>query len=466
MTDIIEFEDLKEEIISLLESSQDMSILREKIDKYHDYEIAKAIVDMSKELRTVLYSILPKKMLSDVFAELAPEDAFWILEDTSLTVITRIFSEMEVDDLVDIINIVEDKDDRITYLSLINVEKRIAVKTLIDFDDSLVGSIMNNTFIVVHKTDTVKQGIKTVVLEAPDNEYINNIYVTDDDDLLVGALSLKELISAGNDRNQLIQDIMSENLVYVTPSTENEDALVIMQNYDFQLLPVVDKYQKLIGIISFDDMIETLSYESEMDYSSLAGISEVSIDNRETVWETIKKRMPWLIVLLFINLITSSIISSYESALLILPTLSIFMPLILNMAGNSGTQSLGIVIRLFAKNQLDEKKSIFKHLLNEFLTGLVNGIIIAVMLFIIVMLFNLIRGEELVKGFKFALVIALSINIALIVSTVSGTVIPLVINLFKLDPAVASGPFITTINDILSLLIYFGLATILISSFT
>jgi len=142
------------------------------------------------------------------------------------------------------------------------------------------------------------------------------------------------------------------------------------------------------------------------------------------------------------------------------------MPLILNMAGNSGTQSLGIVIRLFAKNQLDEKKSILKHLLNEFLTGVVNGLIIAVSLFIIVMVFNLIRGEELVKGIKFALVIALSINIALIVSTVSGTVIPLIINLFKLDPAVASGPFITTINDILSLLIYFGLATILISSFT
>ena len=465
MNDPNMFKNLEEEIIFLLESTDDINVLKEEIDKYHDYEIARAITDMSKEHRTILYSILPKKMLSDVFAELPPEDAFWILEDTSIAVITRIFSEMEVDDLVDIINIVEDKDDRVTYLSLINVEKRIAVRTLIDFDDSLVGSIMNNTFIEVRKLDTVKQAIKTVVLEAPDNEYINNIYVTEDEKL-IGALSLKELISAGNNRNQLIQDIMSENLVFVTPSTENEDALVIMKNYDFQLLPVVDKYQKLIGIISFDDMIETLSYESEMDYSSLAGISEVSIDDRETVWETIKKRMPWLIVLLFISLITSSIIASYESALLILPTLSIFMPLILNMAGNSGTQSLGIVIRLFAKNQLDEKKSILKHLLNEFLTGVVNGLIIAVSLFIIVMVFNLIRGEELVKGIKFALVIALSINIALIVSTVSGTVIPLIINLFKLDPAVASGPFITTINDILSLLIYFGLATILISSFT
>ena len=211
-------------------------------------------------------------------------------------------------------------------------------------------------------------------------------------------------------------------------------------------------------------MIETLSYESEMDYSSLAGISEVSVDERETVWETIKKRMPWLLVLLFINLFTSSIISNHEATLLALPTLAIFMPLILNMAGNSGTQSLGIVIRLFAKNELDERKSVWKHLLNELLTGLVNGLIIATLLFLIVILFNLTRGTNFTDGLEFALVIALSINVALIVSTVSGTVIPLIINLFKLDPAVASGPFITTINDIFSLLIYFGLATVLINT--
>ncbi len=463
MNELYQYEISNAEIILLLESDLDFNLKREEIDKYHDYEIAKALQEMSKNTKNILYSILPSKALADVFEELTPEDAFWILEETSLGVITKIFNEMEVDDLVDIIDIVEDKEDRITYLSLIKVDKRITVRKYLDFDDSLVGSIMNNSFIEVKKTDTVKEAIKKVVTEAPDCEFINNVYVSDNDKL-IGALSLKELISAGNDRTQKVEDLMSENLLYVNPSTENEDALVLMQNYDFQLLPVVDKYMKLIGIISFDDMVDTLSHESEMDYSSLAGISEVSIDDRETVWETIKKRLPWLLVLLFINLITSGIISKYENALLLLPTLAIFMPLILNMAGNSGTQSLGIVIRLFAKNQLDERKSILKHLLNELLTGIVNGLIIAVILFLMVLVFNFARGEDFTKGLQFALVIALSINVALIVSTVSGTVIPLIINLFKLDPAVASGPFITTINDILSLLIYFGLATLLISS--
>jgi magnesium transporter len=451
------------EIINIIEFKHDLETKRELIDEYHDYEIAEALQVMSKETRNILYEVLQAKALADVFEELTPEDAFLILEETSLTTITKTFKEMEVDDLVDIIEFAEDEEDRITYLSLIEANKRLVVKKLIAFDDDLVGSIMNNSFIEVDKTDTVKQAIKKVVESAPDTEYINNIYVTENDKL-IGALSLKELLSAGNDQTKPVEDLMSENLIYIQVSSKNEDALLLMKNYDFQLLPVVDKYRKLIGIISFDDMIDTLQEESEQDYSSLAGISEVSVDDNETVWESIKKRLPWLVFLLFVSLITSGIISSYENALLILPTLSIFMPLVLNMAGNSGTQSLGIVIKLFAKNELDDKKSILKHVLNEILTGVVNGFLIAIAVFVMVMVFNLIRGTNMQEGLRFAIVIALSINIALIVSTFAGTVIPLIINLFKIDPAVASGPFITTVNDILSLLIYFGLATLLIIS--
>ena len=308
MSEIYKIDKYMDEIINILESEQDITKKREQIDEYHDYELAKALQVMTKNTRNVLYEVLESKALADVFEELTPEDAFLILEATSLSVITKIFKEMEVDDLVDIIDITEDEEDRITYLSLIEVNKRIVVKKLIDFADGLVGSIMNNSFIEVHKTDTVKQAIKKVVEAAPNTEYINNIFVTENDKL-IGALSLKELINAGNDQTKPVEDLMSENLIYVKVSSKNEDALVLMQNYGFQLLPVVDKYKKLIGIISFDDMIDTLKDESEQDYSSLAGISEVSVDEKETVWETIKKRMPWLVVLLFISLITSSIIS-------------------------------------------------------------------------------------------------------------------------------------------------------------
>ncbi|PKK94702.1 MAG: magnesium transporter [Tenericutes bacterium HGW-Tenericutes-5] len=438
--------------------------MREKLDIYHEYEISKALLIMNLEERKKLYQLIPIRKLTEVFEDLTPEEAFDILKDTSIEIVVNVFKEMETDDLTDIIQAIDDKEDQITYLSLIDASKRVLIKSLIAFDEDLVGSIMNNDFVAISKDLTVKKAIKEVVKMAPEIEFIHNIYIIDEFKKLEGAMSLKELISAGYDQSQKIEDLMSVNLIYVTPSTPIEDAIEIMKNYNFLLLPVVDKYQKLIGIVSFDDILEALNLESDEDYSSLAGISDVQVDENETVFTTIKKRLPWLVILLFINLITSSIIIGFEEELKLLPTLAIFMPLILNMAGNSGTQSLGIIIRLFATNQLESKKEIFKHLLNELLTGLFNGVVIAIGLFLMVIVFNFIKGQDFRTGLSFALVVALSINIALVVATLAGAIVPLIINALKIDPAVASGPFITTINDILSLLIYFSLASILIAT--
>ncbi|MDD4070401.1 MAG: magnesium transporter [Candidatus Izemoplasmatales bacterium] len=451
-------------IKDLIENINNDDELREKLDEFHDYEIAKTIVLLNDKSLKRLYQVLPIRKLTEVFEELTPEEAYSILKNTNIDLVIRIFREMETDDLVDIIDFITDKEDRITFLSLIDHKRRETVKSLLDFDEGVVGSIMNNYFISISKDDTVKEAITKIVKNAPEIEFIHNIYVTDNSGVLIGAMSLKEIISAGYNQTQVIEDLMSTNLVYLTPYQDIEEAIEIMKNYDFLLLPVVDKELKIIGIVSFDDILESLNEESDEDYSSLAGISEVNIDENETVFTSIKKRLPWLVFLLFLNLITSSIIVSFENQLRLLPTLAVFMPLILNMAGNSGTQSLGVVIRLFATNQLEHKKSIFKHLTNELLTGLINGVVIALALFLIVILFNLIKGETFSNGLNFALVLALSINIALIVATLSGALVPLIINLFKLDPAVASGPFITTINDIFSLLIYFGIASILITS--
>ncbi len=464
MEDFIEEINVAKEIALLLVSQSDDSILREELDKYYDYEIGQALMVLGPVEKKRLFELLSISRLTEVFEELAPEVAYLILRDANLEFVTKIFKTMETDDLVDIIGVIEDEEDRAIYLSLVEVEKRISIKSLLKFDQSLVGSIMNNSFISIKRDFTVKSAINEVVRKAPEVEFIHNIYVIDDMNVLQGALSLKELISAGYDKTQFIEDIMSVNLIFVTPTSKIEDAIEIMKNYDFLLLPVIDKDRKLIGIISFDDVIEALNVESETDYSRLAALTDVSIDEKETVFMSIKKRLPWLVVLLFINLITSTIISGFEAELMILPTLAVFMPLILNMAGNSGTQSLGIIIRLFATNQLKQRSSIFKHVLNEFFTGLTNGVMIGIGLFIMVILFNLIKGQDFMVGFNLAFVVAISICIALIVSTLSGTLVPLFINFIKIDPAVASGPFITTINDILSLLIYFSLASLMIAN--
>ncbi|MFA5419648.1 MAG: magnesium transporter, partial [Bacteroidales bacterium] len=208
-----------------------------------------------------------------------------------------------------------------------------------------------------------------------------------------------------------------------------------------------------------DDITEAIDTESDTDYSQLAAVSDINIDDEtENVFTTVKKRFPWLAVLLVFDLVTTSIVAGFEGVLATIPMLALFMPLILNMAGNTGTQSLGVIISLFAMNELNEKKSVLKHLARETLIGLVNGLTVGFLLFWMVIVLHLVKGSSFAEALPFATVISIAIAIALAVSTLSGAIVPLIMKLFKADPAIASGPFITTIDDILSLLVYFGLA--------
>ncbi|HOP57114.1 MAG TPA: magnesium transporter [Bacillota bacterium] len=453
------------EIIDVLKSNAELLEKREKLDNYHDYDLAVAMLEMTEEERSDFYRILDFPLLSAVFSELDPHDAKDVLDNAPVAVMTAVFKGMQTDDVVDIIDCIDDSDMRMAYLSVIDAKKRIEVKKMLEYDDSLVGSIMNNNYLEIKRTDTVKMAIATMVQKAPETEFINNIYVVDKG-ILVGVLSLKEIISAGNKPDTLIEDIMTVKIVSVTPWQKTEDAIELMKNYDFFLLPVVTGDFKMLGIIAFDDMFEALNKESDEDYSKLAGLTDINIDeDRETVWTTVKKRMPWLAILLFINLVTSSIITGYEDLLSRVLTLAIFMPLILNLAGNTGTQSLGIVIRLFATNQLDDKKAIRKHLIRELLIGIANGLAMGILIFGIVIGMRMLEGMAFVDVLPLAIVISVSLSASLAVATLAGSVVPLVLNLFKIDPAVASGPFITTVNDIISLLIYFGLATTLLARY-
>jgi len=451
------------QVIKILRDNHDLKYINVLLEDYHHYEIGKVMINLEDELFEKLYQSLPLVKLTEVIESLSPEDAFMVFEKINITTLINILDYIETDDLVDIIEVIEDKDKKINYLSLIPSQKRKIIKSYLHFDDDMVGSIMNNNFVKINENMTVKKAIRSVVDQAPVVEYIHNIYVVDRYNTLVGTLSLKELINKGNEKSVLIRDVMVENLVYLYPTTNVEESIELMRNYDFQLLPVVNTDHKLIGIISFDDTVDAMNEESSADYASLAGLTDVEITSDETVFSSLKKRLPWLVILLFVNLITSSIISGYEEELQTLTTLAVFMPLILNMAGNSSTQGLGVIIRLFATNQFKQKGQILKHLTKELFTGIINGIIVGIGLFILVLLFNFMKGTEFQAGLNFAFVISLSISLALIVATLAGSLVPLFINSMKIDPATASGPFITTINDIISLLIYFGLATTLIT---
>lgn len=454
------------DLMNLLRSPASKEEKRSALEPFHQNELAQTLPLLEKKDRQLLYDLLPSPTIADMLAWMEPEDAVECIREIPNQHISTIFQSLQTDDLADIIDAFEEREERVTYLSLIDVARRLQVKTILDYDEKVVGSIMNTTFVSIEKTMTVKTAIKELVRVAPQVEFINNVFVLENG-VLIGVLSLKELIVAGKNQDANIEDLMTVNLKTVHPTTPSEEAAELMKTYDFMLLPVVDKDDMMLGVVSFDDIADVINEESDEDYSRLAGITDVNLEEGgETVFDSIRKRMPWLVVLLFINMITSGIVAGFEHILSLIPILALFMPLILNMAGNSGTQSLGVIIRLFATNQLESKKDIGKHLFRELLTGLVNGLLIGAALFLLVVALRFLGGSPAAEVWPFAFVVSVSIVVALMASTVAGAMVPLFMKSIHVDPAVASGPFITTVNDIIALLIYFGMASLLLTRLT
>lgn len=455
-------ETYQSDLLQILRGPSSKEEKRAALEPFHQNELAQTLPLLTPKERLLMYELLASPTIADMLAWMEPEDAVACIREIPNQHISTIFQSLQTDDLADIIDAFEEREERVTYLSLIDLSRRMAVKTILDYDEKVVGSIMNTTFVVLDKTMTVKNAIKELVRVAPQVEFINNLFVVEEG-VLIGVLSLKEIMAAGKTPEAKIDDLMTVNLITVHPTTPSEEAAEIMKTYDFMLLPVVDHEDKLLGVVSFDDIADVINEESDEDYSRLAGLTDVNLEEGgETVFDSIRKRMPWLVALLFINMITSGIVAGFEHVLSLIPILAMFMPLILNMAGNSGTQSLGVIIRLFATNQLESRHDIRKHLLRELLTGLVNGLLIGAALFLMVVIMRFLGGSPASAVWPFAFVVSLSIVVALMASTVAGAMVPLFMKTIKVDPAVASGPFITTINDIIALLIYFGMATLLL----
>ena len=279
----------------------------------------------------------------------------------------------------------------------------------------------------------------------------------------MGIIGLKQLIIAG--KEDKISEIMTDKIISANVMRHKEEVADLMQDYDIDAIPIVDNKNNMLGIITFDDVMDVITEESEEDYARLAGLSSGDIEaSRESVFLSVKKRVPWLMILLVLNLFTSLIISGFEHTIATVALLAMFMPLVLDMAGNTGTQSLAVTIRSLTEDALKSKKEISKHIFRETLIGFFNGIVVGIMAFLMA---NLVVGLTTGAFFtsdniKTGTVIGASIMLTLAVSTTAGALVPLIFNMLKIDPALASGPLITTINDIVALTIYFGLATLLL----
>ncbi|MBZ8174882.1 magnesium transporter [Staphylococcus delphini] len=433
----------------------DIDGFREEFLALHSYEQSEYFEVSDDDVRQKMYRFLSPEEVSEFFEnlEIDEEDYEALFETMNATYASQVLEQMSYDNAVDILNQLSKKKIA-SLLMLMNREEAKEIKALLHYDEDTAGGIMTTEYISLTINTPVHEALMRVKDQAPDAETIYVIFVVDEDKKLVGVISLRDLIIAENDA--YIEDIMSERVISANVADDQEDVAQTMRDYDFIAMPVVDYQNHLLGIITIDDIVDVMDEEASEDYSRLAGVSDIDSTD-DTIFQTALKRLPWLLILTVLGMITASILGSFEETLEKVALLAAFIPIISGMSGNSGTQSLAVSVRNISTGDIKEKSKI-KLALRESGSGFLTGITCAISLSLIIML---LYGQPYL-----ALIVGTSLTIAMTVGTTIGSVIPLVINRLGIDPAVASGPFITTINDIVSMLIYFGLATTFMSYLT
>lgn len=414
----------------------------------HTYEQSEYFEDSDEEIRQRIFEVLSPEEVADFFEQLEiDEDEYESLFDTmDAEYASKVLEDMSYDNAVDIMNKLS-KQKIVSLLTLMKREDAKEIKALLHYEEDTAGGIMTTEYISLKATMPVKEAMMHVKEQAPDAETIYVIFTVNDNKQLAGVLSLRDLIVAENDA--YIEDIMSERVISANAADDQEDVAQKMRDYDFIAMPVVDYQDHLLGIITIDDILDVMDEEASEDYSRLAGVSDVDATN-DSIIKTARKRLPWLIILTFLGMITATILGSFEDTLSQVALLAAFIPIISGMSGNSGTQSLAVSVRNISTGEIYEQSK-FKVALRETGSGFLSGLICSILLFLIIII---LYGQPIL-----AVIVGASLMIAMTVGTLVGSMIPLVMDKLKIDPAVASGPFITTINDIVSMLIYFGLAT-------
>lgn len=444
---------IQEEILECLNIS-DLTTFREVFLSYHPYDLAQIFVTLSDEQRLLIYNSLSPKELAPIIVHVDVEDVVSYFEEMNSIYVSQLLEEMDSDDAVDILAHIEERNMIASYLSIMKKEQATEIRKLLQYEEKTAGSIMTGNFIEIPETYEVRQAMKKLIKEANEAETIYTLYVVDAERRLVGTISLRELILAR--AGELIQTIMTPKIVSVGADLDQEEVAQIMRNYDFNALPVVDYQGHIIGIITIDDIVDVINEEASEDYERFAAVNDIDEIIEQNSWQNAISRLPWLVLLLILGMLNSNLLNLFEDTLTTLVTLSFFLPLIAGMAGNTGTQSLAITIRKLTMMNLSAKDKV-NHVLKEAVTGLIIGFVTAFLAFLLV---YLVHSDVLI-----AFLVSISILVSLIVATAAGALIPLLMIRFKIDPAVASGPFITTINDLISMSIYLGLATFMLNHY-
>ena len=448
-----------EELLEILRSSLAADELQDQISDYHESDIADAFEQLTEEERRRLYPLLGPEWIAEIFTYIEDPDEY--LKELDLGQAAQVLSYMDSDDAVDVLDELDDTTQE-KLVGMMDEESSHDIKMLQSYEDDEVGSLMTTNFIVIHENLTIRQAMRELIRQAGENDNISTVYVIDKNDQFYGAIDLKDLIIA-REKNAL-EDIISTSYPYVTDHEKIDDCIEQIKDYAEDSIPVLTEDKQLIGVITAQDLVEVVDDAMGEDYAKLAGLTAEE-DLEETTTESMKKRLPWLIILLFLGLAVSTVVGVFETVVAVLPIVMCFQSLILDMAGNVGTQSLAVTIRVLMDENLTAGEKVglvFK----EMKVGFFNGLFLGIMAFIFIGLYIwLLKGNPVVHAFVISGCVGFSLMAAMVISSLVGTLIPMFFHKIKIDPAVASGPLITTVNDLVAVVIYYGLVWILLIHF-
>ena len=453
------FEMLEKALVKMLEDKK-YAALRDVLTTMNPADIAAVFANLREEKIPLLFRLLPKELAAETFVEMEPEDQELLIRGFSDNELKEVLDELYVDDTADL---VEEMPANVVkrILKQVDPETRKSINQILQYPENSAGAWMTTEYVSLRPEMTVEESILRIRRQGVDKETIYTCYVTKDRTLL-GLVTVKDLLLAEDDE-LCVSEIMSTNILSVTTHTDQEEVARMFSKYDFLALPVVDKENRMVGIVTFDDAMDVIEEETTEDMELMGGMlpSEKTY-LRSSVWELFKNRIPWLMLLMVSATFTGMIITSFEDALAAQVALTAFIPMLMGTGGNSGSQSSVTIIRALSLNEL-KFADLPKVLWKEMRTSVLCGVVLAIVCFVKIWLVDkMLMGNDQITLIIDA-VVCLALLVTVIAAKIVGAVLPMVAKAIKLDPAVMASPFITTIVDALSLLVYFLFAQMLLN---
>ena len=444
-----------EEIVALIRSDLTPKKMREQIGDYHEKDISMALEELNEDERKKLFRLLPMETLVSVLEY--SDDIAQYFAPLSMRRKVEALSMMEASTAVELLQQLS-KLERDSLTDLLTPELRSEIRLLSSFEEDEIGSRMSTNYIEIPENSTIKGAMSELIRQAPDNDNMSVLYVVDEEGTFCGAIDLKDLIIAREGTD--LSDITRVSYPYVYAKALIDECLSSLIDYSESSIPVLDNDNKLIGVVTAQDFMEVIDEEFAEDYAKLAGLTAEE-DLSEPIAQSVKKRLPWLGVLLALGFVVSAAVGMFEDVVAQLPVIMSFQSLILGMAGNVGTQSLAVAIRVLMDQQIGGKQLVGL-VWKETRVGLFNGLLLGLLSFGAIGGYLCLQGNGAAFAFAVSGCLGVAMVMAMLASSLSGTIIPIVFKKLGVDPAVASGPLITTINDLVAVISYYGLAWLIL----